>query len=128
MLFRSLVVKQRTNGLGADIAIVCAPAAVAMEGAVRLVRKGGGISLFASLPKDAANISIDSRAIHYGELRMVGASDSRPEHVSKAVKLMAEGKIDADAIITHHVSLDNIHEGLELMKNRKSLKVVVYPN
>jgi len=65
--------------------------------------------------------------IHYGELRITGASDSRPEHVSKAVQLMSEGKINADPIITHRVSLEQIHNGLDLMKAKQSLKVLVYP-
>ena len=121
------IVRQRTGGLGADAAIVCAPAASAMENSVDFVRKGGSISLFASLPKDAAAINVDSRAIHYGELHLVGASDSRPEHVEKAIRLMAENKLDTEAIITHFISLKELHEGLELMKNRKSLKIVVYP-
>ena len=120
-------VKDKTDGLGADVVIVCAPARDAQEEAPRYTRKGGAISLFASMPKDASAITLDSRIIHYGELRVVGASDSRPEHVSAAVDLMAEGKIDTASIITHRISLENLHEGLDLMKARQSLKVMVYP-
>lgn len=122
------VVKERTKGLGADVVIVSAPTREAHEGALHLARKGGTISLFASLPKGAADITLDSRAIHYGELRLVGASDSRPEHVTRAVQLMAEGKIDTDAIITHRIRLEDIHLGLDLMKNKGCLKVLVYPS
>jgi len=121
------VIKSRTNDMGADIVIVCAPAGNAMEQAVSLARKGGGISFFASLPKDKSEIRLDSRIIHYGELRIAGASDSRPEHVAKAVEMLAEGTIDYNAIITHRISLDKIHEGFELMRNRDSLKILVYP-
>ncbi|MHB0913159.1 MAG: alcohol dehydrogenase catalytic domain-containing protein [Armatimonadota bacterium] len=121
------VVRERTGGLGADVAIVCAPARKAMEDAVGLVRKGGTVSFFASLPKDAGDITLDSRAVHYGELRVVGASDSRPEHVERAVWLMAEGKLDMRHIVTHKVSLEDFHKGLELMKSQQSLKVLVYP-
>jgi L-iditol 2-dehydrogenase len=123
----SRVVSERTSGLGADVVIVCAPSRQAQEDSLQYARKGGAISLFASLPKGDADITLDSRAIHYGELRIVGASDSRPEHVKKAIELMASGKLDLRAIVTHRVSLDDIHEGLELMKNKQSLKVMVYP-
>jgi L-iditol 2-dehydrogenase len=121
------VVRQRTGELGADVVIVCAPARDAQEGALRYARKGGAISLFASMPKDAADITLDSRAIHYGELRMVGASDSRPEHVATAVRLLREGKIDVEPIITHRVPLDDLLDGIALMKDKQSLKVMVYP-
>ena len=80
------VVRERTEGLGADVVIVCAPSREAQEQAIGLARKGGAISLFASLPKGASDITLDSRIIHYGELRVVGASDSRPEHVTRAVQ------------------------------------------
>jgi threonine dehydrogenase-like Zn-dependent dehydrogenase len=40
---------------------------------------------------------------------------------------MAEGQINADPIITHRVSLEKIHDGLDLMKAKQSLKVLVYP-
>ncbi|MDO8686031.1 MAG: hypothetical protein Q7J78_05095, partial [Clostridiales bacterium] len=99
----------------------------AHEKSVSYVRKGGTVSFFASLPKDEPEITLNSRSIHYGELRITGASDSRPEHVKKAVQLLTQGKIDTVSIITHKISLQNIHEGFELMKNRDCLKVMVYP-
>jgi len=117
-----------TSGMGADVAIVCAPSREACEEAVDYVRKGGTVSLFASLPKDADGITLDSRTVHYGELRIVGASDSRPEHVRRALDIIAAGGIDYDHIVTHRVSLERLWDGLELMKNRQCLKVVVYPH
>jgi L-iditol 2-dehydrogenase len=122
------VVGERTNGLGADIVIVCAPARQAMERAIQYARKGGAVSLFASLPKGASEITFDSRTIHYGELRIVGSSDSRPEHVEAVIRLMAEGKMDTRNIVTHRMNLANLHQGLDLMKNQQCLKVLVYPN
>jgi len=120
-------VKDETNGLGADVVVVCAPNRAAQEQSLSLVRKGGAVSLFASLPKSDSDITLDSRAIHYGELRIVGASDSRPEHVETAIRFLAEGKINVDAILTHQIPLARIHEGFELMKNKESLKVLVVP-
>jgi len=121
------VVAQNTDGLGVDVAVVAAPARAAHEVSINYVRKGGAVSLFASLSSDAPDITFNSRVIHYGELRVCGASDSRPEHVQKAVELLAAGKIDHQKIITHRVSLENIHQGLQLMKERQSLKVLVFP-
>ena len=121
------VVRDRTDGLGADVVSVCAPTRAAQEGAIELARKGGVVSLFASLPKDAPDITLNSRMVHYGERRIVGASDSRPEHVREAIRLMGAGKIDTAPIVTHRVSLARIHDGLALMKAKECLKVLVYP-
>ena len=122
------VVNENTDGLGAAVVIVAAPSREAQEQSIYYARKGGAISLFASLPNGDADITYDSRIIHYRELRLAGASDSRPDHVALAVQLMAEGKIAADAIVTHKVPLDNLHEGLRLMEKKQSLKVLVYPS
>jgi L-iditol 2-dehydrogenase len=122
------IVKERTEGLGADVVIVCAPSREAQEQAIGQARKGGAISLFASLPKGASDITLDSRIIHYGELRVVGASDSRPEHVTRAVQMMAAGKIDWERLITHRLPLAEIHAGLKLMQEKQSLKVLIYPS
>ena len=122
------IVGKESGGLGADAVIVCGPSRSAHEQAISLARKGGTVSLFATLPKGDSEVMFDSRAIHYGELRVTGASDSRPEHVSKAVEMMAEGKIDVKALVTHRVGLEKIQEGLELMKDKQSLKVLVVPN
>lgn len=119
--------REDTDGTGADVVMVCAPAAAAMEDALKYVKKGGTVCYFASLPAQSSQLSIDSRDIHYNELRVVGSSDSRQEHVEKAVSLIRSGKIDCDAIITHAVRLSNIIDGFELMKVRESLKVLVYP-
>jgi len=113
--------------MGADIVSVCAPTREAQEQALRFARKGGAVSLFASLPKGDADITLDSRAIHYGELRVVGGSDSRPEHVQRVVGLMADGTLDPTGVVTHHIPIDGVHGGIGLMLERKCLKVVVHP-
>ena len=121
------VVAKKTRDLGADIVSVCAPAKDAQEQALRFARKGGTVSLFASLPKGKSDIVLDSRTIHYSELKIVGASDSRPEHVQQVVDLMAEGRLELGGLVTHHTSLARFHEGIEWMLEKKSLKVVVHP-
>jgi len=116
-----------TDGLGADVVVVCAPDRAAQEKSLDLARKGGAISLFASLPKGEAACMFDTRAIHYGELRVVGCSDSRPEHVQKAVDLLTAGKVDADALVTHRLPLSKFREGIELMTRKESFKVILVP-
>jgi len=116
-----------TGGFGADVAIVAAPAAAPQEQAVHLVRKRGTVVLFASLPSGASHLTIDSRPIHYGELRIVGTSDSAPWHVEKAVELLAAGTVPAAKLATHVLPLDRFHAALELMESGQSLRVVLQP-
>jgi L-iditol 2-dehydrogenase len=120
-------VRELTGGLGADHVFVCSPVREQHERALSIVRKGGSVVFFASLPKGDSEVRLDSRIIHYGEVRVLGSSDSRPEHVARAVELMGKGKIDADAVITHVLPLSELQAGLELMKSRQSLKVLLAP-
>jgi L-iditol 2-dehydrogenase len=120
-------VAAETSGLGADIAIVAAPAAAPQEEALHLVRKRGTVVLFASLPKGNSMLNVDSRAIHYGELRVVGTSDSAPGHVATAVELLAAGKVPADKLATHVLPLARIHDALRLMQSGEALRVIVRP-
>ncbi|MDD4103061.1 MAG: alcohol dehydrogenase catalytic domain-containing protein [Kiritimatiellae bacterium] len=119
------VVKEETNGLGADVVIVAAPAAQPQEQALALVRKRGTVCLFASLPAGRSALNVDSRLIHYGELRVVGTSDSTPEHVAEAVQMIARGSLPYDRLVTHRLPLEDFAEAFGLMERGEALRVVL---
>lgn len=121
------IVNDQTNGLGVDVAIVAAPAASPQEQAVTLVRKRGTVCLFASLPVENRSIALDSRVIHYGELRVVGTSDSTPADVEQAVRYLAEGTLPVDRLVSHVLELDAIDQAFELMQSGEALRVVLKP-
>lgn len=120
-------VRRETAGLGADVAIVAAPAIPPQEMALDLVRKRGTVCLFASLPVGQSTLQLDSRKIHYGELRVIGTSDSTAEHVREAVQLMASGAIPTAKLATHVLPLDGIFRAYELMASGEALRVVLQP-
>jgi len=120
-------VKDLTEGLGADVVIVAAPAAAPQEQALHLVRKRGTVCLFASLPVGGCTLALDSRAIHYGEIRVVGASDSTPAHVARSVDIIAKNHIPVERLASHVLPLDDVFEAFELMQSGKALRVVLTP-
>ncbi|MBN2296623.1 MAG: alcohol dehydrogenase catalytic domain-containing protein [Pirellulales bacterium] len=120
-------IRRETGGLGADVVIVAAPAAAPQEQAVDLVRKRGTVCLFASLLAGKSDITFDSRTIHYNELKLVGTSDSTPEHVRAAVEMLVAGTVDAQRIAGHILPLDGILEAFELMQSGQALRVVLRP-
>lgn len=121
------VVKDMTGGLGADVCIVAAPAAKPQEQALGLVRKRGVVCLFASLPAGGSLLSIDSRALHYNELRVVGTSDSTPTQVQRAVALIAGGSVPMEKLATHVLPLADFERAFALMQSGESLRVVLKP-
>jgi L-iditol 2-dehydrogenase len=121
------IVLDATGGIGADVVIVAAPAAQPQEEALGMARKRGTVCLFASLPVGKNMLSLDSRKIHYGELRVVGTSDSTPAQVEKSVELIAHNKIPAAKIASHILPLDGIFKAFELMQSGEALRVVLKP-
>jgi L-iditol 2-dehydrogenase len=120
-------IKQETGGYGADVVIVAAPAAQPQEQAISLVRKHGTVCLFASLPAGRSTLTFDSRPLHYGELRLVGTSDSTPAQVARAVDMIARGVLPADRIASHLLKLDDILKAYALMESGEALRVVLTP-
>jgi L-iditol 2-dehydrogenase len=120
-------IKDETGGYGADVVIVAAPAAQPQEQALALARKRGTVCLFASLPAGKSLLSVDSRLIHYGELRVVGSSDSTAAQVARAVELLQRPAMRADKLVTHTLKFDEVLKAFELMKSGDCLRVVLTP-
>lgn len=121
------IVKDETGGRGADVVIVAAPAAAPQEQALDMVRKRGTVCLFASLPVGKSSLTLDSRKIHYSELRLVGTSDSTPAQVARAVELIAGGSVPCERLASHTLGLEGILEAYGLMMKGEALRVVLVP-
>lgn len=120
-------VKTMIPAPGPNVIITAAPAGVAQEQAVRMIRPGGRISFFGGLPKDKPMVNIDSNLVHYKELILAGANGSTPEHNRRALELMASGKVNVSDLLTHRVSLDDVKQAIDLVLGGDAIKVVVKP-
>ena len=45
----------------------------------------------------------------------------------KVIKILEANLLNLEALITHKITLDQIHEGVERMRKGDAIKVVVYP-
>lgn len=120
-------VMEETNGEGADVIFVCAPSREAQEQALSLVSNRGRVNFFGGLPKDDCSVRCNSNELHYKEYFISGASSSLPEGNRKALSLLETKEIDAQKLITHTFSLDNIRQGFEVLEDRNCIKVVIKP-
>jgi len=119
------IVRGATGGVGADVVIVAAPTIPPQEQAISFVRRQGTVNLFASLPVGKCTLNIDSRVLHYGEIRLIGSSDSTPAHVEEAVAMIASKQIPAEKVVSHTLPLDQIEQAFELMLSGEALRVVL---
>ena len=116
-----------TDGRGADVIITAAASGAAQEEAIQMAARGGRISFFGGLPKDNPVINLDSNAVHYRELTIVGANGSTPAHNTEALQLIASGAVPVKDLITDRLSLDQVLAGIEAVKSGNSIKVVITP-
>lgn len=120
-------VLEETDGLGANIVITANPAWQSHVQALEMARFQGKICLFGGLPQGKTVPEFNTNAIHYKELTVVGCHGSLPRQHKQAVDMIASGKLNIDPIVTHHFSLDQIHEAFASAEGLSGLKVVVHP-
>lgn len=120
-------VMELTDGKGADDVIVAAGSKEALLSAFRMTAKMGKVCMFAGLPKDSPEVSIDVNYMHYRQISLHGAFSSAPRHNALALKLIGDGKLNPQRIITHLVSLEKMLEGVKIAEDRAGLRVVISP-
>lgn len=115
-----------TDG-GFDLVVVTAPSGPAQADALQHARKGGYVSLFASLPKGSEMIEINTRTIHYNELYLFGSSDSTAEHVRRAVVALRAGQDAARRIVTSRLALEQFPRAMQRLDAKEDIKIVLHP-
>ncbi len=120
-------VHEITDGQGADVVIVACPSREAQEQSLQMAAVRGRISLFGGLPKSDPYIKFDSNIVHYKEIAVYGAFTSSPEQNQSALSLIAAGRINTQALITHTLPLADLVKGIEIIERGEGLKVVVNP-
>ena len=116
-----------TGGLGADVIFTSSPSPQAQVDAVKMAKNRARINFFGGLPKDKSLVTLDTNLIHYKELFITGAHGSMPIHHARALSLIADGLIDVKPFITHHFSIDKIHEAFDAAEKHAGLRVIVNP-
>jgi len=120
-------VLEETDGLGADVIYTSCPAPQAQIDALHMAKNRAKVSFFGGLPKNASNVLLDTNLIHYKELFITGAHGAMPIHHSRAVELIASGRIDVKKFLTHRFPLDEIATAFKTAEEYGGLRVVVNP-
>ena len=122
-------IQEFTQGWGVDAASVTVGSAGLIESTVGLLAPGGRLSIFAGIyPKDKGFLKLDGNAIHYGEFVITGTSDSTPQNMHQALEFIQNGQVNTEALISHLLPLEELGKGLEIVKNREGLKVMLEVN
>lgn len=119
-------IRAETAGLGADTVIEAAGQPETSQAAVRAVRKGGTVNLFAGCPA-GTTVAIDAQAVHYQEITITSTFHHTPESIRKALDLIRDGTLDPERFIDGQAPLERVPEILEQMGQGRQLKTVIVP-
>jgi L-iditol 2-dehydrogenase len=121
------VAMQETDGQGADVVIIAAPAHAVFAQAPRIAALGGRINFFGGLPKDRPEITLDANLVHYKELRVTGTTACSTADCWRAAAIVNSGRIDLAPLVQARFPLDRIQEAFTAASGRQAMKVVVEP-
>jgi threonine dehydrogenase-like Zn-dependent dehydrogenase len=117
-------VRERTGGLGADLAIEVVGISAAIETAIASVRKGGRVGLVGNF---SSRIDLPLQATVTRELTLYGSCASAGEY-PECIELLSSGKVDVEPVIS---AVAPLSEGVAWFERLRSdpglMKVVLAP-
>src|SRR5215813_8934215 len=118
-------VAEVTGGKGADSVLECAGGPTSMQEALESVKRGGRIGVVAWY---AGPVEMDMNLAVRSNVRIYAARGEGGMNSGRSLALMSAGKLDADVLITHRFSLDDVHEAFRTYVDRvgNALKVVMH--
>ena len=119
------LVNKLTNGYGADVCYDCSGAVPSMQTGMKLLRKQGQYVQVGLFAREV--IEVNFSHIIQKELRVTGSRSQNTHDWEPTLKLMSEGKINADKMITHEVGIDEWEKAYKLIKSGEATKVVMHP-
>lgn len=120
-------IAEQTRGRGLNAVILSASERSLASRCLPWLARDGHMSLFAGMPKSAAVEPLDLNLIHYRELHLHGANSSVRRDYEEASDLLATGRIDGKALITHRFPLARIVEAVRAQSGTDALKVILKP-
>jgi NADPH2:quinone reductase len=87
----------------------------------------GGNTLIFGVPAQDATMEISPFDVYFDEVDLRGTFALTQESFERAITLLRTGRIDADAMVTEEIGLEDIPSAFERMANAEGLKKVVRP-
>ncbi|NDK38899.1 NAD(P)-dependent alcohol dehydrogenase [Pseudoxanthomonas gei] len=122
-------VMQLTGGRGVDVAIEALGTQKTFEAALRVLRPGGTLSSLGVYSSDLT-IPLDAFAAGLGDHRIVtGLCPGGKERMRRLMSVIASGRVDLGAMVTHRYKLDDIEAAYDLFSHQRDgvLKVAITP-
>jgi S-(hydroxymethyl)glutathione dehydrogenase / alcohol dehydrogenase len=121
-------VLELTGGFGADYTFEATGNVAVMRQAVEAARMGWGLCTVAGVAGKGETLDIVPRLLITGR-RVAGSSFGGVKgrtQVPQFVDLYLKGEIDVDPFVSHHLKLDEVNRGFELMEVQDGIRSVIH--
>ena len=109
-----------------DVAFVTTAQPAAIAAAADALGPGGTLCLYATT-KPGAALGLDAEQLFLREITVLTSWSAGPGDMRAALDLIAGGRIDALALVTHRVGLGETARALGLQRRGEAIKAVVLP-
>jgi L-iditol 2-dehydrogenase len=120
------VVRDLTDGWGADVVIEATGVPAVWEMAIACARPGATVNLFGGCPRDTT-ITVNTEQLHYSELTLKGVFHNTPEYVRAALTFLSS-QVPFELLISERQPLQQLERVFQEMKDRKVIKVAIEPS
>ena len=111
-------------GGGMDLVFEAAGHPATIDQGLKMLKPGGTlivVGIHSSLAE------IDTFSMVTGNKKMQGVLGFSPEQWNKAVRLIASGRVDTAALITHRIPISDAQQGFQLADRKEAVKVIFTP-
>jgi len=114
-----------THNNGVDALIFACSQSGLNDMFMKLLAPAARVSIFSGIASQFLQSSMDFNQIHYNEFFISGAYGCTADQNRSAMELISSEPWLSQELITHHVDLDTIHQGIEHIASQKGLKTIV---
>lgn len=117
------VVKELTDGIGADAVLECVGTNDSMKSAFQIARPGSTVG-FVGVPH---GVELPIRAMFAYNIGLAGGIAPVRKYLPELLDLVTSGTIDPGLVFDSTIPLDEVAEGYKAMDERRAIKVLVQP-
>lgn len=115
-----------TGGRGADVAFECSGAGPVLDQAVVSLKKMGELVIVSLFRNGEIPISTINTVVN-NEIRISGSYGQRYGAWERVLRLLSDGKLNADLVETHVFPLERWQEGFDIAEQGAGIKILLQP-
>lgn len=119
-----IIMSYTNEGRGLDVAIECVGLPSMWEKMFSLVRKGGYVHFFGGCAQ-GSSVNLDTRRLHYDEVKIISSFHHTPEYFRKALDLIAHGEIEVEKLITKRMDMKYAKRAIEMHRDGEAIKILL---